>query len=91
LPLGADGSGVRFPLSGAVEQGSSPVAYAHGQAFNPVTPFDLASLDNHPPDTNIIGRRRHRRSVHAPSPVFLNYQRPRRALFPEPLIYYYYQ
>uniref|UniRef100_A0A8R1V683 Uncharacterized protein n=1 Tax=Pristionchus pacificus TaxID=54126 RepID=A0A8R1V683_PRIPA len=51
FPLGPDGSGVRFPLSGAVEQGTSPVAYAHGHAFNPVSPFDMQSLrdDTLPP------------------------------------------
>ncbi|VDO95443.1 unnamed protein product [Heligmosomoides polygyrus] len=46
LPLGPFGSGVRLPLSGALEAGTSPYAYAHGNAFNPVSPFDLKSLDD---------------------------------------------
>ncbi|KHJ80606.1 hypothetical protein OESDEN_19718 [Oesophagostomum dentatum] len=45
IPTG-EGGGVRFPLSGAVEYGTSPYAYAHGDAFNPVSPFDLDSLDD---------------------------------------------
>lgn len=51
---------MRFPLSGAVEQvlptaapplimsphfqGTSPYVYAHGNAYNPVTPFDNDQL-----------------------------------------------
>ncbi|KAK6040394.1 hypothetical protein COOONC_22101, partial [Cooperia oncophora] len=46
LPVGPLGSGVRFPLSGAVEAGTSPYAYAHGHAFNPVSPFDLNAIDD---------------------------------------------
>ncbi|KJH52402.1 hypothetical protein DICVIV_01379 [Dictyocaulus viviparus] len=46
LPIGPLGSGVRFPLSGAVEAGTSPYAYAHGNAFNPVSPFDLKAIND---------------------------------------------
>uniref|UniRef100_A0A0N5ACR1 DM13 domain-containing protein n=1 Tax=Syphacia muris TaxID=451379 RepID=A0A0N5ACR1_9BILA len=46
IPLGENGAGVRFPLSGAVEQGTSPFAYAHGHAFNPVSPFRFDKLDD---------------------------------------------
>lgn len=46
LPIGENGAGVRFPLSGAVEQGTSPYAYAHGNAFNPVSPFDFRKIDS---------------------------------------------
>ncbi|WKX88688.1 hypothetical protein Q1695_008373 [Nippostrongylus brasiliensis] len=46
LPIGPLGSGVRFPLSGAVEAGTSPYAYAHGHAFNPVSPFDLNAIND---------------------------------------------
>ncbi|KAK6050494.1 hypothetical protein COOONC_12000 [Cooperia oncophora] len=45
VPTG-DVGGVRLPLSGAVEYGTSPYAYAHGNAFNPVSPFDLNSIDD---------------------------------------------
>uniref|UniRef100_A0A914DKU7 Uncharacterized protein n=1 Tax=Acrobeloides nanus TaxID=290746 RepID=A0A914DKU7_9BILA len=45
LPVGTAGAGVRFPLSGAVEQGTSPLAYAHGHAFNPSSPFDFTKSD----------------------------------------------
>ena len=46
LPIGTNGAGVRVPLSGALEQGTSPYAYAHGNAYNPVSPFDFKSIDN---------------------------------------------
>ncbi|KAE9418576.1 hypothetical protein Angca_001854, partial [Angiostrongylus cantonensis] len=46
LAIGPLGSGVRFPLSGALEYGTSPYAYAHGDAFNPVSPFDLKSIND---------------------------------------------
>uniref|UniRef100_A0A7E4ZQE8 DM13 domain-containing protein n=1 Tax=Panagrellus redivivus TaxID=6233 RepID=A0A7E4ZQE8_PANRE len=46
LPLGTNGAGVRFPLSGAVEQGTSPYAYAHGSAYNPASPFNFETIDN---------------------------------------------
>ncbi|TKR94356.1 hypothetical protein L596_008649 [Steinernema carpocapsae] len=46
VPVGELGAGVRFPLSGAFEQGSSPYAYAHAHAFNPVSPFDLSKVDD---------------------------------------------
>lgn len=49
LPIGKEGAGVRFPLSGAVEQGTSPFAYVHGHAFNPATPFDWKTIDNDRP------------------------------------------
>src|SRR4051812_12153261 len=45
LPLGTAGAGVRFPISGAVEQGTSPFAYAHGHAFNPSSAFDFTKSD----------------------------------------------
>ncbi|VDM68518.1 unnamed protein product [Strongylus vulgaris] len=45
VPTG-DTGGVRFPLSGAFEYGTSPYSYAHGSAFNPVSPFDLKSLND---------------------------------------------
>lgn len=46
LPIGENGAGVRFPLSGAVEQGTSPYVYAHGHAFNPVSPFDMKTVED---------------------------------------------
>uniref|UniRef100_A0A1I7YLJ8 Plastocyanin-like domain-containing protein n=1 Tax=Steinernema glaseri TaxID=37863 RepID=A0A1I7YLJ8_9BILA len=46
LPVGENGAGVRFPLSGALEQGTSPWAYAHAHAFNPSSPFDLSKVDD---------------------------------------------
>uniref|UniRef100_A0AC34GWT4 Uncharacterized protein n=1 Tax=Panagrolaimus sp. ES5 TaxID=591445 RepID=A0AC34GWT4_9BILA len=46
LPVGTNGAGVRVPFSGALEQGTSPYAYAHGNAYNPVSPFDFNKLDN---------------------------------------------
>ncbi|VDK62286.1 unnamed protein product, partial [Cylicostephanus goldi] len=46
VPSGNAGGGVRFPLSGAFEYGTSPYSYAHGSAFNPVSPFDLKSLED---------------------------------------------
>ncbi|KAH7726279.1 hypothetical protein AAVH_06080 [Aphelenchoides avenae] len=49
LPIGKEGAGVRFPLSGAVEQGTSPFAYVHGHAFNPATPFEWKTIDNDRP------------------------------------------
>ncbi|ETN86197.1 hypothetical protein RB195_007541 [Necator americanus] len=55
LPIGPFGSGVRFPLSGAVEAGTSPYAYAHGHAFNPVSPFDLQAINDD--DVTQVGNR----------------------------------
>ncbi|KIH55022.1 hypothetical protein ANCDUO_14830 [Ancylostoma duodenale] len=55
LPIGPFGSGVRFPLSGAVEAGTSPYAYAHGHAFNPVSPFDLQAINDE--DVTQVGNR----------------------------------
>ncbi|VDM58128.1 unnamed protein product [Angiostrongylus costaricensis] len=49
-------SGVRLPFSGAVEAGTSPYAYAHGDAFNPVSPFDLKSINDD--DVSQDGKRR---------------------------------
>uniref|UniRef100_A0A0N4ZEL6 Uncharacterized protein n=1 Tax=Parastrongyloides trichosuri TaxID=131310 RepID=A0A0N4ZEL6_PARTI len=46
LPVGPRGEGVRFPLSGAFEQGTSPFAYVHAHAYNPSTPFDFTKIDN---------------------------------------------
>lgn len=46
IPVGENGAGVRFPLSGAFEYGTSPVAYAHGDAFNPWSPFKFETLDD---------------------------------------------
>ncbi|VDL86042.1 unnamed protein product [Nippostrongylus brasiliensis] len=45
IPTG-DVGGVRLPFSGAFEYGTSPYAYAHGNAFNPVSPFDMKSIDD---------------------------------------------
>ncbi|CAJ0570759.1 unnamed protein product, partial [Mesorhabditis spiculigera] len=55
LPIGEMGQGVRFPLSGAVEQGTSPYAYAHGQAYNPVSMWDMEKMED---DTKPINMRR---------------------------------
>uniref|UniRef100_A0A914CN72 Uncharacterized protein n=1 Tax=Acrobeloides nanus TaxID=290746 RepID=A0A914CN72_9BILA len=52
IPLGAKGAGVRFPLGGAVESGTSPFAYAHAHAINPASPFDFTSIDG---DIYIMG------------------------------------
>ena len=46
VPTGENGAGVRFPFAGAFEQGTSPVAYAHGHAFNPAAPFHFETLDD---------------------------------------------
>ncbi|TKR94349.1 hypothetical protein L596_008643 [Steinernema carpocapsae] len=58
LPVGENGAGVRFPLSGAVEQGTSPWAYAHGQAFNPASPFDFNKVDDKPGPPRSYPRRK---------------------------------
>lgn len=46
LPVGTNGAGVRFPLSGAIEQGTSPYAYVHAHAYNPASPFEFGDIDN---------------------------------------------
>uniref|UniRef100_A0A0K0FZP3 Uncharacterized protein n=1 Tax=Strongyloides venezuelensis TaxID=75913 RepID=A0A0K0FZP3_STRVS len=46
VPIGPFGQGVRFPLSGVVEYGTSPVSYMHGNAYNPSSPFDFTKIDN---------------------------------------------
>ncbi|KAJ1369552.1 hypothetical protein KIN20_031038 [Parelaphostrongylus tenuis] len=60
LPIGPLGSGVRFPLSGAFEFGTSPYAYAHGDAFNPTSPFDLKTIDDE--DISQVGKKLVRRN-----------------------------
>ncbi|KAE9552836.1 hypothetical protein FO519_003949 [Halicephalobus sp. NKZ332] len=49
LPVGTNGAGVRVPFSGAFESGTSPYAYAHAHAYNPVSPFKWSEIDNVPP------------------------------------------
>lgn len=46
IPVGPKGAGVRVPIAGALEIGSTPYAYAHGHAFNPASPFDFTKIDN---------------------------------------------
>uniref|UniRef100_A0A0N4ZEL5 DUF3421 domain-containing protein n=1 Tax=Parastrongyloides trichosuri TaxID=131310 RepID=A0A0N4ZEL5_PARTI len=56
LSIGAHGSGVRFPLSGVFEYGTSPVAYMHGNGYNPASPFDFTKIDN-------VVKKRERRNI----------------------------
>uniref|UniRef100_A0A0K0E3D9 Peptidase A1 domain-containing protein n=1 Tax=Strongyloides stercoralis TaxID=6248 RepID=A0A0K0E3D9_STRER len=46
VSIGPLGQGVRFPLSGVVEYGTTPVSYMHANAYNPVSPFDFTKIDN---------------------------------------------